>query len=179
MADLQARIGPKVTKLYPDLTWKRPGADSQSPSENTVKWSQTRQSDEKDDDSDASSHEHASSPILSSPTKFKYRSSPRRRDSGGQLSLLTRMGLSSGISQDGASEGREAVGIQQSLLPRVGTTEDTPRSSPNIGSTRDRVHVSDSNGYHVTANSKHASPQPPLPSSSVCLHFFFVMFFSF
>lgn len=173
MADLQARIGPKVTKQYPHRTWKRPGADLQSPSKNSVKWSQARQSDEKDDDSDASSREHASSPTLSSPTKSKHRSSPQRRDSGGQLSLLTRMGLSSGVSEDGASEGREAVGMQQSLLPRVGTTEDTPRFSPNIGSTRDSVHDPDSNGYHDTANSKHASPQHPLPSSLVCLPFFF------
>ena len=126
MASLQARIGPQVTKLYPNSTWKRPGANQQSPSKNTVKSSQTRQSDEKDDDSDASSHRHASS-TFSSPNKSRYRSSLHRpRKSSGQLSLLSRMDLSPGASQDGhhASEGKEAAGIQPSLLSRVGAIED-------------------------------------------------------
>lgn len=176
MADLQARIGPKATKLYPNLTWKRPGADLKSPPKNIPRWSQNRRSDEKDEGSDASSYEHASSPILSSPNKSRYRNSlPRSQDSSGQLSLLTRMGLSSDMSEDGASVGKEEAaqaGIQQSLLPRVGTTKDTPRSSPNIGSTKDSVHVLDSNH---NANSKHAS----LLSSPVCLFFFFCHFFLF
>lgn len=117
MANLQARIGPEVTKLYPNLTWIRPGL--QSPSK---KSSQPRQSDEKDDDSDASSHGLASS-TFSSPSKSRYR--PRPRKSSGQLSLLSRMDLSPDASQDGrhASE-EEAAGIQPSLLSRVGTLED-------------------------------------------------------
>lgn len=173
MADLQARIGRKVT----NLTWKRPGGDMQSPSKNTLKSSQTRQGeDEKDVDGGSFSSAHASSSILSSPTKSRYRNSlPRRRDSSGQ-SLLSRMGLS---SEDSASEGKEAGGIQRSLLARVGTTEDTPHSSPNIRSTRDSVHVPDSNRYNDTANSKHASPQRSLPASLVCLFFSFCHFFSF
>ena len=144
MANLQDRIGPEVTKIYPNLTWIRPGL--QSPSKNNVKSSQS-QSDEKDDDSDASSHGLASS-IFSSPSKSRYR--PRPRKSSGQLSLLSRMDLSSDASQDGrhASEGKEAAGIQPSLLSRVGTLEDK-------------------------------IPQPSLPSSSVCLFFSFCNAFSF
>jgi hypothetical protein len=168
MADLQARIGPKAKKLYPNLTWKRTGAELKSPSKNTPKKSQTHRSHEKDDGSDASSYERASSPILSSPNNSRYRNSaPRPRDSSGQLSLLTRMGLS---SEDGESVGKEEEDIQQLLLSRVGTTEDTPRSSPNVGSTKDSVHVLDSNH---SVKSKHAS----LPSSSVCLFFFFCQIF--
>lgn len=144
MGDLQARIGPKVTKLYPNLTWKRP--DAAVPSKDTLKSSQTQahQSDEKDD---ASSYEHASS-VFSSPNKSRYQSisSPRPRKSSTELSLLIRMGMSPGASQDDhhASEGKEAAGIQLSLLSRVGTTEDE-------------------------------TPQPSMPSSSVCLFFAFVM----
>lgn len=170
MADLQARIGPKATKLYPNLTWKRPGADPQSPSKNIVKGSHTRQSDEKED-SDASSHERASSPIFSSPTKSRS-NLPRPKESSRQPSLLSRMGLDSGVSEDDVLERKEAA-VPQSLLPRVGTTEDTPRSSPNIRSTGDSVHVSDPNRCHGTTNS---SPQPALPSSSVCLSLFFCNF---
>ena len=145
MGDLQARIGPKVTKLYPNLTWKRPGAVPPSPSKNTLKTSQTQahQSDEKDA---ASSDEHASS-IFSSPSKSSYQSTsslPRSRTSSRKLSLLSRMGLSSGASQDAhthhASEGKEAADTQPSLLSRVRTIEDK-------------------------------TPQPSMPSSSVCLFF--------
>ena len=145
MGDLQARIGPKVTKLYPNLTWIRPGAVvPQSPSKDTPKPSQTQahQSDEKDD---ASSNDHASS-VFSSPNKPRYQrtSSPRPRKSSRELSLLSRMGMSSGGSQDDhhASEGKEAAGTQPSLLSRVRTTEDK-------------------------------TPQPSIPSSSVCLFFTF------
>ena len=130
MGDLQSRIGPKVTraKLYPNLTWKR-----ESPSKDTLKSTQTQahQSDEKED---ASSHELASS-VFSSPSKSSYQStsSPRPRKSSGELSLLSRMGLSTGGSHDDrlVSEGNEAAGIQHpSLLSRVGTTEDeTPQPS--------------------------------------------------
>lgn len=111
MSDLQARIGRKVTQLYPNLTWKRPGAVPQSPSKNTLKSSQAQahQSDEKDDDA---SREHASSTF----------SSPRR-----QLSLLRRMGLSS--DDHPASEGKEAAGIQPSLLSRVQDNTPQPSSS--------------------------------------------------
>lgn len=149
MGELQARIGPKVTKLYPNLTWKRPGLGADLP-KNTQKSGQTQahQSDEKDDD--ASSHGHASS-ILSSPNKSSYQSSlSRPRKSSRQPSLLSRMGLNSGASQDGhrASEGKEAAGIQPSLLSRVGTTEDK-------------------------------TPQPSLASSSVCSFFTFCNAFSF
>jgi hypothetical protein len=137
MVDLQDRIGPKVTKLYPNRSWIRPGL--QSPSKDTLKSSQTQahQSDEKED---ASSRELASS-VFSSPNKSRYQStsSPRPRKSSRELSLLSRMGLSSGASQDDhlVSEDKEAAGIQPSLLSRVGTTEDK-------------------------------TPQPSMPSSSVC-----------
>lgn len=145
MGDLQARIGPKVTKLYPNLTWKRPGGVPPSPSKDTLKSSQTQahQSDEKDA---ASSDGHASS-TFSSPSKSSYQSTsslPRSRTSR-KLSLLSRMGLSSGASQDThhASEGKEAAGTTPpSLLSRVGTTEDK-------------------------------TPQPSTPSSLVCLFFAF------
>ena len=143
MGDLQARIGPKVTKLYPNLTWKRPGAAvSLSPSKETIQ-TRAHQSDEKLED-DASNVEHASS-VFSSPNKSRYQStsSPRPRKSSGELSLLSRMGLSSASQDDHhASEGNEAAGIQPSLLSRVGTIEDK-------------------------------IPQPSLPSSSVCLFFAF------
>lgn len=125
MSDLQARIGPKVTKLYPNLTWKRPGAVPQSPSKNTLKSSQT-QAHQRDEKDDASSNEHASS-VFSSPNQSRYQStsSPRRpRESSQQPSLLIRMGLSSDAPQNGHlfSEGKED--IQPSLLSRVGATED-------------------------------------------------------
>lgn len=190
MADLQARISPKTTKLYPNLTWKRPSADLHSPpKDTTVKWSKTHQRDEKEDDGDPSSGEHDSSQTFSSPNKSKSASHQssfsRLRQSSGPLSLLSRMGLASGLSENGtSSDGEEAASIQQSpsRLAQVGTTEDTHRSSeshpsPNIGSTsRDTAHVLDFNGYNDIVNSKHAqkrlSPQPSLPSSSVCLFFF-------
>ena len=135
MANLQARIGPEVTKLYPNLTWKRPGL--QSTSKNTVK---SRQSAEKDDDSDASS-------IFSSPSKSRHRGNRHQpRKSSGQVSLLSRMDLTSDASQDDghhASQGKEAAGSQPSLLSRVGAIEDK-------------------------------IPQPSLPSSSVCYILFFL-----
>ena len=114
MSDLQARIGRKVTQLYPNLTWKRRGAVPQSPSKNTLKSSQAQahQSDENDDD-DASSREHDASSTFSSPRR--------------QLSLLRRMGLSS--DDHPASEGKEAAGIQPSLLSRVQDNTPQPSSS--------------------------------------------------
>lgn len=175
MTDLKARIGPKVTKIYPNLSWKRPGADHQfksSPStkNGTVKWSQTRQNyakeldddvvDDDDDASDASSHDLSS---FSSPTKSSSKLS-RPGEPSGSITLLSRMGLD---SEGGPSLGEHTLSIQQSLLPRVGTIEDTPRSCSNIGSTEDATHVLDSNRYHHTANSKRA--QGSLSSSSVRL----------
>lgn len=143
MGDLQARIGPKVSKLYPNLSWVRPG--TQSTPKDTLKASQTWAHDEKDD---ASSYEHASS-VFSSPNKsrnqrYQSTSSPQQRKSSGELSLLSRMGLSSDASQDDyhAAEVKEAAGNQPSLLHRVETTKDK-------------------------------TPQPSMPSSSVCLLFAF------
>jgi hypothetical protein len=100
MSDLQARIGRKVTQLYPNLTWKRPPP---SPSKNTLKSSQIQahQSDEKDDD-------EASNASSSQKT---------------QPSLLRRMGLSSD------NQPKEAAGIQPSLLSRVDKTPQPSSSS--------------------------------------------------
>lgn len=166
MAELKARIGPKATKLYPNLSWIRPGAGIQSP-KSTVEWTKAHQSHENEYDSEASSHEHPFPQTLS-PNKymFDHQTSPSRpRQHSGPLSLLSRMGLNSSGSEDGTSEGGEAASNKQSLLARV--ERETPHSSSKIGSAgRDNAHILDSNGYHDNANSHHAqrlSSQPSLP----------------
>lgn len=174
MAELKARIGPKATRFYPNLSWIRPGAGIQPP-KSTVEWTKAHQSHENEYDSDASSHEQPFPQTLS-PNKymFDHQTSPSRpRQHSGPLSLLSRMGLNSGGSEDGTSEGEETASIQQSLLARI--EEETPHSSPNIGSTgRDNAHMLDSNGYHDNANSNHAQRLSSQPSFLVwSFHFFY------
>lgn len=184
MASLQDRIGPKVKKLHRNLTWKNPGADLQSPPKNTVEGSQSDENKyDNDDTAFSNDHHDVSSSQTFFPSRDKYtthrRGFSRPRKTNRTPSLLKRMGISRGLSEDGMSDGEEAANIERSLLPQIGTTQDRPH---HIGSTgkKDDQHVSDSNGYHDIANSSHvqrrsSSPQTSLLSSPVMiiLSFFF------
>ena len=173
--DLQARIGPKARKLYPNLSWKRPGADLQSPTKKAV----NHPSGGKECDSHASNYERRSSQSFSSPNESSHHrnSHSRHRQSTGAQSLLSRMALSPGISDDGASsDAGEAASIQHLLLPGEDTTDGTP---PNIGSAENQsldnrdngiLHDNPSSGQMKYNNGTVAKPSTKETSSPKSLH---------
>ncbi|CAA7269633.1 unnamed protein product [Cyclocybe aegerita] len=117
MADLQARIGPKV---FPNKSWTRPGyeppAQVKSSPKHHNKWKSTRRSAGYDSDASSnSSHDGSSS---------------RQRSHSRKASIFSRLGLSNPDNLEGEDEDvedAEAGNVEKTLLERVGVT--SPRAS--------------------------------------------------